>query len=87
MDEKQQAAIEVDEAQESAPEQANAVPAGEHRPAAKKKKKRKYTWLKVIIWILVIALVVYLTMFLAVKISDELEDIPDLIRYIWAQFT
>ena len=48
-----------------------------------KKKKKKHIFLKIILWLLVIALILGLTIFLAWKISAEFETIGDMLRYAY----
>lgn len=56
------------------------------KPPGKQKKKSKKTWLKVIIWLVVIAAIVFLTLYLSAKIG-QFDSIPDLLDYIKAQVT
>jgi cell division septal protein FtsQ len=76
-------------AEEQAP--ADNKPAAEHAPPEKKPKKKKKgralrTILKIIIWIVVIGIVGFLTLFLTSRIA-EFESIPAMLEYIRDQLS
>lgn len=69
---------------QTAPEQpaGNNMPGQQNQPPKKKKKKR--VWLRILIWVVVIAAVIFVTLFLASKIG-QFDSIMEMIRWIMNQ--
>ncbi|MDL2218906.1 hypothetical protein LJC04_01005 [Ruminococcaceae bacterium OttesenSCG-928-O06] len=44
-------------------------------------------FLKVLMWIAIVAVVVFLVLFITVQVADEFDSIPQLIRYLMGQYT